>query len=184
MRKFLDKDGDSWTIDLTFGAVSRVKQLSDGRYDLLKPEKPIEHPEFNTPVPLQTVFMLDLPSLWEVLYMLVEPEATAKGLKDAMGFADRMSPETLLAARDKFREEWRDFFQQLQRPDQAKALEKIGEWLKDAERHLAEAMKNPLLTQLDQKVAAEMKSSLKISFGKLAESLESTPDHSPGGNSP
>ena len=182
MKKFVDRTEESWTLDLSFGAVARVKSLSDGKYDLLRPERLIESPDFDKPVTLQTLIMLDFPTLWEVLFMLVEPQAIERKIT-AQQFAERMNPEKLLAAREALRREWQDFFHQLQRPDKALALEKLGKWLAEAERKLETAMQNPIIDEMDAKVSNEMDLILTNSFGSLRESLGSTRDRSPGVNS-
>lgn len=182
MKRFVDKLEDSWTLDLTFGAIARVKDLSEGKYDILKPERTIEHPDFDKPVSLQMLLMLDFPSLWEVLFMIVEPQAIERKIT-AQQFAERMNPSTLIAAREALRQEWRDFFRSLQRPDQALALEKIGKWMAEAERKLTEAMRNPAIDEMDAKVTSEMDATLASSFGNLRASLDSTRDRSPGVNS-
>ncbi len=181
MRTFKDKKDDSWQIDMSYGDILRVKTLSEGRFDLLKPEQKLKHEDFADPIPLQALLMLDFPSLYEVLFMLVEPQARAKSIT-AQEFAERMSGQSLVVAKQVFREEWRDFFQSLQRPDQALALEKIGQWMLEAEKKLATALEDPMLKTLDSKVSAMMDSSLKHTSGKLEASLESTLARSPGDN--
>lgn len=182
MKRFDDKIPDQWTLDLTFGAIARVKDLSEGKYDLLRPERVVEHPDFDKPVSLQTLLMLDFPSLWEVLFMIVEPQAIERKVT-AQQFAERMTPTTLLAAREALRQEWRDFFQNLQRPDQAMALEKIGKWTAEAERKLSEVMRNPAIDEMDAKVTSEMDATLASSFGSLRASLGLTRDRTHGVNS-
>lgn len=182
MRQFRDREQYDWTIDLNFGAVLRVKSLSDGRYDLLKPEKLIQHSEFDKPVSLQAAILLDLPTLWEVLFMVVEPEAKSKGIS-AEQFAARLSPEDLIDASEKFREEWRDFFRGLQRPDQATALEKMGVWMKAATRKLNQAMEDGRLESLDRQVMDQMDRTMSSSFGSLQAHLDSTREATPGGSS-
>lgn len=179
MRTFGDKNGQQWTIDLTFGCVSRVKALLG--HDLLRPEKKITHDELGE-TSLQALVLLDLPTLVDVLYVVCQPQCESRGVT-SLQFGELMAPACVMDARDKFRDEWRDFFQQLQRPDQAMALEKMGAWLKAATAKLDRAMQAAELEQIDQAVSQAMDTSLKTSFGNLQASLDLIRGHTPGDNS-
>lgn len=181
MRNFKDKSGQDWTIELTFGAVLRVKSLSDNRFDLLRPEQAIKHPDFGDTV-LQVAILLDLPTFWEVLYFCVAPQCVERNISTE-AFGELMAADCLIAARAAFRQEWQDFFLHLQRPDQAKALEKLGQWMEAGMKTLAEVTAKADLSSLDRKVLGTMNSILNRTSGNLVASWDSIPDRSHIANS-
>jgi hypothetical protein len=178
VRTFSDKAGQQWTLDLTFGCLSRIKGTLG--HDLLRPEKKITHEDLGE-TSLQAAVMLDFPLFLDVLYVAVQPMCEQRNITSAQ-FGELMAPACVIDARDKFREEWRDFFLGLQRPDQAMALEKMGIWLKAAHRKIDQAMMAEELEKLDEQVNRAMDLSLKRSFGNLRESLASIQERSPGGS--
>jgi hypothetical protein len=176
MRTFEDKTGHKWHIDLTIGAVTRVKQASEGRFDLFDAGK-------NN---LAETLWTDLEMFWELLWLLVEPEAQALDPPiDAAQFGDAMAAACLINARQAFYAEWQDFFQTLQRPDQALPLEKLKTYMDQALTAMREKANDPALTKIDLKVKAKIDSQLNSSFGKLLAELDATlaltPSASSGG---
>lgn len=167
MRTFKDSTGQSWEINLAFGDVLRVKAASEGRFLLLAPDAPTEHPTLGK-VPLQAAIMLDVEMFWELLFYLVEPQCQTRGI-DAAKFGELMAADCVLKARDAFREEWRDFFEKLQRPDQALALEKIGEWLAQGTKKLQQAVTMAPVDRLDAKVKASLDKAVSELAGRWEE---------------
>lgn len=172
MQQFKDRENDRWTIDLTIGTVMRVRSASEGRFNLFEAAKD------NLAQNLQ-----DDPALfWELLVYIVEPEkheppATIEE------FGQRMAGDCLLDAQHKFFDEWRDFFQLLQRPDQAAVVEKLAKYKARAVELVTAKLAGPEMTALDGKVESQMQAILNRSFGNLLESVDSTPGPSPSGNS-
>jgi hypothetical protein len=174
MRTFDDKTGHKWRIDLTIGAVTRVKQASEGRFDLFDAGK-------NS---LAEKLWTDLEMFWELLWLLVEPEAQA--LDPPVGaaqFGDAMAAACLISARQAFFAEWTDFFQTLQRPDQALPLEKLKTYMDQALTAMREKANDPALTKIDLKVKAKIDRQLKSSFGSLLAELDATLADTPSAKS-
>lgn len=161
MRRFTDNGGKSWTIELSVGAIGRVKSLSDGRFNLWEPDR-----LFSDGKSLQATLLLDFSTLAEVLWLLICQQAESASVT-AEQFAESLGAEAILSARDAFFGEWRDFFQNLQRPDQAMSLEKTLAWVKVAQQKLAAAVTDERVVGLDRKVLNEMDQALKDSLGKL-----------------
>jgi hypothetical protein len=172
MRTFEDKNGHKWRIDLTIGAVTRVKQASDGRFDLFDAGK-------NN---LAEKLWTDLEMFWELLWLLVEPEASDHS-QTAEQFGEAMAAACLINARQAFFAEWQDFFQTLQRPDQALPLEKLKTYMDQALTAMREKANDPALTKIDLKVKAKIDSQLSSSFGKLLAELNATLADTPSASS-
>ena len=172
MRTFEDKTGHKWRIDLTIGAVTRVKQASDGRFDLFDAGK-------NN---LAEQLWTDLEMFWELLWLLVEPEAAEKS-QTAEQFGEAMAAACLISARQAFFAEWQDFFQTLQRPDQALPLEKLKTYMDQALTAMREKANDPALAKIDAKVKAKIDRQLSSSFGKLLAELDATLADTPSASS-
>lgn len=178
MQTFKDSQDRQWAIDLTFGAVRRVKAESEGAFDLLNPNH--KSGEISQ---LDIVDGFDhLELFWELLWHLVSPQAKTLDIT-ADAFADSIGPEELLNARSAFVSEWRDFFLKLQRADAATALEKTAKYHAKARQlmtlKLAQAMEG-----VDERMEKAMEKSLNNASGKLQESLNAILMDTPGGNSP
>lgn len=177
MTPFVDSQGTAWQIDLPIGTVNRIRSVSDGRFDLWDPAHQINGK------PQSERLLNDLPTFWELLWMLVEPTAEERGVS-AADFGLLMAADCLVAAQLAFFEEWADFFRKLQRPDQALALEKNRLYRQKAvELIQTRIAQEPSLQALDAKVAAKLEAELSSSLGKLQASLESILADSPGDNS-
>lgn len=149
MALFSDKNGKKWSIDLTIGAVDRVKRGTDGRVNLLHPESLVEGDQ------LQVRLMLDLLEFWEVLYLLVEPQCQREGVT-AEQFGELMSADCLVSAQSVFCREWRDFFRKLQRLELATTLEKMQSWTEAARAKLNAAIAKLPLQQLDDQTMRKL----------------------------
>jgi len=171
MRSFTDKSDQTWQIDLTVGAVMRVKSSSEGRFNLFDPG-PKMADELAT----------DEGTFWELLWHLIEPQARERKI-DAEAFGKAMAADCLHNARRLLFEEWTDFFRQLHRPDKQTVVEKAAKYLAKAMELTVAKLSSPEMNELDLMVERKMQASLNESFGKLRASLESTPGLTPGDSS-
>lgn len=133
MKQFRDKTGRSWAVELTIGAVKRVKQLLD--VDLLAPEA-------GDP-PLSTRMQLDIVLLVDVLFAIIKPQADAAGVSD-VEFGESLEGDAVAAAFDATMEEWADFFRRCHRTAQAsvitRGLELVRRQMKAAEEAVGRLM--------------------------------------------
>ena len=83
MRSFTDKSDQTWQIDLTVGAVMRVKSSSEGRFNLFDPG-PKMADELAT----------DEGTFWELLWHLIEPQARERKI-DAEALRLKLLVESL-----------------------------------------------------------------------------------------
>jgi hypothetical protein len=193
MKKFQDSQGGAWEIDLTIGNVFRVKDASEGRFDLFEPTKPVDG------VPLGQLLDESDSVFWELLCHLVEPQLLLKDsttktvpiMKDGEqigtekrgdfnAFGILLAADCWHVARRKFFEEWVDFFQSLQRPDKALPLEKLAKYQAKALELVKAKLTDQRLQDLDPKVYAKMASALNRSFSGSLDLLESTLNDTPG----
>ena len=178
MKEFKDKDGGRWKIDLPFGEIVRIKSQSSGRFNLLEPNEKPGGGE-------QTLTMLldsDLAEFWELLWLVVEPQATAKGVSPAQ-FGELMAADCLITAQAAFFDEWRDFFRLLRRPDQAAALEKLAKYREAALEAVTERLTDPRLKAIDAKATNRIQAESKRLFSDLLDRAESSLGDTPGDNS-
>jgi hypothetical protein len=180
-REFKDREGNRWTIDLPVGTVSRVRQ-ADPRFNLYSTHHELD--EQNQPVakngmPFAAALLMRLDLFWELLWHIVEPDATDKGV-DAKQFGKAMAADCLIAARVAFFDEWRDFFQSLQMPEQARSLEIQLNYHRRALAEVNEALKSPRLLEIEKKADEKIKRTVSEQFGNLQEYLDSILDDSPG----
>jgi hypothetical protein len=173
MSTFKDRENNSWTIDLPFGTVLRVKQESEGRFNLLDPQ----HENL-----ADRLAAHDFEALYELLWFILRPEAEARGI-GAAKFGQLLAADCLLEARQVLWRVWTDFFQRLQRPDKATVLEKLAKYNARAIELVKAKVGDPKLAELDQRVEAKMLSTLNQSFGSSLASLDSILGPSPGGSS-
>lgn len=179
MRKFKDSQNNTWSIDLTVGTVIRVKQDSDGRFDLFNPQsKPGgDCGERELCSVLWAEQMSDWGTIYEVLYRIVEPQL-AEGTT-AADFGAALAGDCLLAAQRELLAEWRDFFRALQRPDLALMLEKHLAYQAKALELVQAKLTGPLLAGLDERVTTKMEATLSAKLGGLEASLASILDPTP-----
>ena len=172
MQKFRDTTGKTWEIDLPIGEVVRIRQASEGRFNLWEPTKDN----------LGDRLANDIPLFWELLWYIVEPQAEEAKIT-AKEFGKAVAAECLYEAQRKFFDEWHDFFLRLQRPDLAAVLEKLSKYRAKALELVKAKLATGELDQIDPKVEAKLQATLNESFGKLRERLDSILAPSPGGNS-
>ena len=170
MRKFKDSSKKEWELSLTAGDMTRVKTASEGRFNLFDPDsKPGGSCGDRTIAEvLNCEQTADYETLWEVLYLLIEPQASERQVT-AEAFGKSMTPDCLIVAQAALQKEWADFFRQLQRPDKALPLEKLAEWTLLALQKAKKA--EPLIAEMDAQIDAAMDARLKDSFGSLQEKL-------------
>lgn len=165
MRKFKDRNGREWSIDLTIGTVARVRKESGKRFDLLDPSSVVDGEK------LSTVLDEDLATVYEVLWHIVEPQAVAAGIT-AEQFGEAMAADCIIAAQAALFGEWLDFFRDVQRPDLATALD----MLTTARMRLAKAVAAKMAT-IDVEATrtamqAKIDQTLGQSFGDLQGQLD------------
>lgn len=159
MTQFRDKNGREWSIDLTIGAVERVKRASRdaGReFDLYDPGGRFGEDGKK----LQAVLWSDHSAFWELLWHLCEPQATAAGVT-AEQFGDLMAARCLLDARRALWREWEDFFRQLQRPGEILVLERLRRYETKAVELAMESLTDPRLEEVDREVEQRMRTVAK-----------------------
>lgn len=166
MKKFQDKEGGSWEISLTIGDIFRVKEASEGKFDLFEPTKEVGG------VPLGQLLDENDGVFWELLCYLVEPQVLAKNIT-LKQFGQLLAADCWPVARRVFFEAWVDFFQSLQRPDKALPLEKLAKYQAKALELVKAKLADQRLKDLDPKVYAKMESVLNKSFGDSLDLLES-----------
>jgi hypothetical protein len=169
MSNFKDRENNTWSIDLPFGTVLRVKKESEGRFDLLDPQ----HGNL-----ADRLAAHDFEALYELLWHILRPTADERQI-DAEKFGQLVAADCLLDARQALWKEWTDFFQKLQRPDKATVLEKLAKYNAKAVELVKAKVNDPTLTELDSRVEAKMHATLNQSFGNLGASLDSILDPSP-----
>lgn len=150
--------GREWNIKLNFGEVERIKQASEGKFDLLEYK---ELPQF---------LQKDLREFWVLLWFAVEPQAKAANIT-AEQFGE-CAEEFLVDARQKFYVEWSAFFRRLQIEDAAIALEKMAAYMKEAVAMVRAKLSPKIMEEVDSKVTAKMQRTLNEEFGKLLAKLE------------
>lgn len=170
MKKFKDNTGHEWGINLTIGAMFRIKRES--RFDLLEPRKN------DLAVELETDFV----QFWEALWHIVSPQAAADGVS-AEEFGERMGPESLIAASDEFFAEWIDFFRQLRRPEEETSLAHLlhlRHRALNAVRKKAEKELPAMSEEFDKKLDQHLENSLANWRVSLDEILSPTPGENSG----
>ena len=180
MKEFKDKANNTWKIDLNVGTVIRVKQESDGRFNLFDPaSKPGgDCGERELCSVLYAEQLTDFGTIWEVLYYLVRPQL-AGTFETSAEFGEAMAGECLVSAQRALLEEWRDFFHQLQRPDLAKMLELRIAYHAKAVKLVKEKLEGPELQGLDSRVEAAMHRTMNGKLGDLRASLDKILDPIP-----
>jgi hypothetical protein len=178
MHSFTDNTGRVWQVEITIGAVKRVKGILS--IDLLSPE--------DGEPPLLQRLHRDTMLLIDTIFALLKPQAEAAEVSD-LQFAEALGGEAAYAAYQAFMEELRDFFQDFRRVDLAALIEK-QQALVTAEaeknRSALEAMQ-PLIEQQTEKARQRIVESLPAELermlsakaaggGKTSGSLQVSPD--------
>ena len=167
MGRFKDKTGREWDLSITIGAVHRVRSATDKRIDLLTPTAKVDGR------PLFELISDDLVECWQVLWLLVEPQAKERAIT-ADQFGEDMAADCMVNAQDLLIREWADFFRQCQRLDQAAALATIAAGKKKIAETMRRGMEAIDLTQVQAKLGEQIETILGKSFGSLPESLDET----------
>lgn len=174
MQEFRDKTGRKWQIDLNFGAVLRIKSASGGKFNLLDDGKGN----------LGQTLWADLGELYEVLWYLVEPQASKRSPPvTADEFGEALAAECIIEARQKFFTEYIEFFQSLQRPETAMVLEKMLELNRRTGKLTLAKMTEAMSEEQLAKAMAKIEKAANLAFGSFRESLDSIPVPTPGDNS-
>lgn len=173
MHCFRDKSGQEWPIELTTGAIVRIRAESSGRFDFFDPMKN----------ELCQTLADDLPTCWEALWYVCAPQARERKVS-AEEFGRLLADDVLLDAQAALFDEWRAFFRRLRRENLALVVEKAAKYQAKALELVKARMSDPLLTTLDDRVTAALENKLSESFGNLRENLASTLGPTPGDNSP
>ena len=173
MNEFKDRENNRWPIDLPIGTVLRVKTDSAGRLNLLDPQ----HENL-----ADRIAAHDFETLYEVLWLILRPVAEERGI-DAAKFGHLIAADCITEARQVLWRVWTDFFQKLQRPDQAAALERLEKYNAKAVELVKAKLAEKELAEIDARVAAKMQATLNQSCGSLQGSLASILDPTPSGNS-
>ena len=163
MREFNDKNGNAWPLNLTVGAVMRLRR-QDERFDLFDSNHAIEGK------PLSSA-LWDPVLFWELLWNLIEPEAKSRGIS-AEQFGEAMASDCLITSQLEFFAEWRDFFHGLQRQDHALALEKVLKYRAESLTMVNEALATSS-PKVDEIAKKQMATAMNAGLGKLRELLES-----------
>lgn len=163
MRSFKDSGGNTWQIELPTGTLMRLRKSGVNLFETGE---------------LAAKIHRDLGEFYEVLWMLVESQATAKNITEEK-FGQLMMPANLVLAQGEFFKEWADFFRDAQQPNVSMALEKLGAYQATALKLVQEKLGSQDMTDLDADLEAKMRETLNESFGNLRASLALTPDHTP-----
>jgi len=129
VQQFCDSQGHPWKIEITIGAVKRVKSLVG--VDLLQPVPMTEKDRDEDEQPLLTQLEMDPVLLTDVLFAIVQPQAKAKKITD-VDFGTSMTAETFKTAAEGFWVEYQDFFHQLGRKPVAAMIQSQRELAKEA----------------------------------------------------
>jgi len=121
MKTFTDSFSQTWTVALNIGAVKRLKGLLGVDIMNLHEGDP----------PLISRLGTDVILVCDVIFALVKPQADQLGVTDEQ-FAAGLGGEAILAAHKAFYEELTSFFQNLGRPDMAKAMTTQGRLIEKA----------------------------------------------------
>jgi hypothetical protein len=124
----------------------------------------------------------DLEIFWELLWHVIEPQAVVKKI-DAAEFGKRMAADCIVSAQIAFIREWFDFFQKLQRPELAAALEKTNQIKERAIQKIRERLPAEM-SRHDDRINAAIDKQLSESFSTLEADLASILDDSLGVTSP
>ena len=112
MKVFKDKESREWEINLTIGAVKRVRDLVGVNLFELEEGDP----------PLLTRLSIDEILICDILYCLCKLQADRRGISDEQ-FGELLTGDVIMAGMDAFYAEMVDFFRVRGRMDRVKALQ-------------------------------------------------------------
>ncbi len=127
MSQFTDNKGTTWDLPITVEAMKRVKTalgIDLGNIHLGNP-------------PQSTQLDTDIVLLIDVIYVLLRPQAEAKGITDAE-FGESLGGDAAFAAREAFWRSLIDFFQRFHRTDAVAAIQKQNELVSEVIREATE----------------------------------------------
>ncbi len=169
MKAFKDTAGREWKIDLTIGAMNRVRDALG--LDLLAPhEKPGDKADQRAKdlkfkgrqALLVSILSRDASLLFDVIYQIVKPQLEKANIT-VDEFVESMGGDSAYDAYKSFHEEWSDFFRKFHRPDAAKMVEKHLQLIE------AEAKRDELVVdQIGEAVERKMQQRRKVLEEKLA----------------
>jgi hypothetical protein len=113
MAQFTDNKGTTWILDITIEGIKRVKKALGIDLGNVHEGTPPQAARLDTVVVL----------LIDVIYVLLRPQAEAKGITD-VAFGESLGGDAALAAREAFWRSLVDFFQKFHRPDAVAAIRK------------------------------------------------------------
>lgn len=113
MASFTDSKGTKWNLDITIEAMKRVKTACGIDLGNIHQGSP----------PQSAVLDTDVVLLFDVIYMVIRPQADSRGISD-VEFGESLGGDSALAAREAFWRSLIDFFQRFRRTDAVAALTK------------------------------------------------------------
>jgi len=126
MKTFNASDGHTWSIDITVGALLRIKTHCG--LDLL-----------NNPLDFPT----DIEGIVNVLWSVVQPQAQTAGI-NAEGFGEHLGGEQLCEACSIFVDELQGFFLGLKQEMKAELLKQTWKFVKKQDRTAAKQLRDTL----------------------------------------
>jgi hypothetical protein len=102
MRKFTDKTGREWSLQLGLATARHIARATDGRVDFVEQSRGTGHNLFSE-------LASDLELLGQVLFLLVEPQCVELGISE-LEFADGFDMDALERAQTALIEAVIDFF--------------------------------------------------------------------------
>lgn len=116
MKEFKDLNGNAWRLNMTIGAIEKVRDVLG--FDLLRPDKYQGESETNYYGRLDEDSLFD----FKVIKILCEDSIKTYGYDDAT-VANLFGPEQLKAAREAFQAEYEDFFRASGQPEMIDLLQ-------------------------------------------------------------
>ena len=113
MAQFKDSKGTAWDLQITVEAIKRVKSALGIDLGNVHQGEPPQSARLDTDVVL----------LIDVIYILLRPQAEAKGISD-VEFGESLGGDAAFAAREAFWRSLIDFFQRFHRTDAVAAITK------------------------------------------------------------
>ena len=146
MQTFVDKDGSSWSIDLSIGIMEEIKGKLD--IDLLDPINENDSLVMNlAPISSKNIMLFV-----NMLFLLCEDQCKERDVSDVQ-FGKLLNMLSLQGSYDAFFKEWEDFFLSLGRKEIAEAMKKMQEVTAEVTMELTEKIRN--LSQKDLQEVTE-----------------------------
>lgn len=140
MKEFKDLNGNVWRLNMTIGAIEKVRDILG--FDLLRPDKPQGEDEMNYYGRLDEDSLFD----FKVIKILCEDSIKEFGY-DETTLANLFGPKQLADAKKAFQAEYEDFFLESGRPEMAELL-----------RAVDSLMKSEVVSYVDRLNALDLKS--------------------------